>query len=108
LIDQQAKLAQLAATPGVLPQQLGDARNEIVRLQNRLAPQRSEGLLMDILSDADGISFHRFQLAAWTLVLLVIFIFETIRSLTIHDFDPTVLALMGISAGTYIGFKIPE
>jgi len=24
------------------------------------------------------------------------------------DFDTTTLALMGISSGTYLGFKIPE
>lgn len=108
VVEAQGKLTQLAATPGILPQQLADLRTEIARLQSRLAPQSSSGLLNDIMSDNDGISFHRFQLVAWTVVLVVVFLFETVGTLQIHEFDNTLLALMGISSGTYLGFKIPE
>jgi hypothetical protein len=30
------------------------------------------------------------------------------RDLVMPDFDTTLLGLMGISSGTYIGFKFPE
>ncbi|HKV39453.1 MAG TPA: hypothetical protein VJX67_09585, partial [Blastocatellia bacterium] len=38
----------------------------------------------------------------------VIFCVEVYKNLSMPQFDPTLLALMGISAGTYLGFKFPE
>ena len=69
---------------------------------------RSEGFLKDILTDATGVSFHRFQMFIWTLVLGVIFITSVWTRLSMPEFGATLLALLGISAGTYLGFKIPE
>jgi hypothetical protein len=63
---------------------------------------------LDILSDASGVSFHRFQMFAWTLVLGVVFIYSVLSRLAMPRFSETLLALMGISAGTYLAFKIPE
>ena len=37
-----------------------------------------------------------------------LFIYSVWTSLTMPQFSDTLLALMGISAGTYVGFKIPE
>jgi hypothetical protein len=72
-------------------------------------PQPSQGFLTDILSDAgDGISIHRFQMFAWTLILGVIFIGSVYTELGMPDFSTTLLGLMGISSGTYLGFKLPE
>lgn len=67
-----------------------------------------KGFLNDILSDSGGVSLYRFQIAVWTLVLGYIFIFTVWNSLKMPEFDNTLLALMGISSGTYLGFKIPE
>jgi hypothetical protein len=69
---------------------------------------RSESFLRDILSDAHGVSFHRFQMAAWTLVLAIIFIAEVYENLAMPTFNATLLGLLGLSAGTYLGMKIPE
>ena len=44
----------------------------------------------------------------WTAVLSVAFIAEVLNNLSIPDFNPTLLGLMGLSAGTYVGFKFPE
>lgn len=68
----------------------------------------SKGFLRDILSDASGYSFHRFQIFAWTIVLGIIFISSVYNGLTMPEFSATLLGLMGISSGTYIGFKFPE
>jgi hypothetical protein len=68
----------------------------------------SEGFLKDILSDADGISIHRFQLVVWTIVLTFIFIKEVWGRLAMPDFDSNLLTLQGISAGTYVGLKLAE
>jgi hypothetical protein len=68
----------------------------------------SEQFILDILSDANGVTFHRFQIVAWTLTLGIIFVYKVYQSLAMPDFDPSLLALMGISSGTYLGMKIPE
>jgi hypothetical protein len=68
----------------------------------------SEHFLQDILSDVNGVSFHRFQMLAWTVVLGIIFVGQVYKALAMPEFSDTLLSLMGISAGTYIGLKIPE
>jgi len=72
-------------------------------------PPASKGFLTDVLSDADGgISIHRFQMFAWTLILGVIFVSSVYKELAMPEFSVTLLGLMGISSGTYLGFKFPE
>lgn len=71
-------------------------------------PVASRGFLRDILSDEQGISLHRFQLFVWTLVLGIIFVADVYGRLTMPQFSATLLGLMGISSGTYLGFKVPE
>jgi len=68
----------------------------------------SRGFVKDVLSDADGISLHRFQMFVWTLVLGVIFVASVYETLSMPEFSTTLLGLMGISSGTYLGFKVPE
>jgi len=68
----------------------------------------SRGFLRDVLSDAEGISLYRFQLFVWTWVLGIIFVASVYHGLQMPQFNPTLLGLMGISSGTYLGFKVPE
>jgi len=68
----------------------------------------SRGFWRDILSDSNGISLYRFQIAVWTLIIGFIFIIDVYNTLSMPQFDNTLLALMGISSGTYLGFKFPE
>lgn len=69
-------------------------------------PRRN--FLLDILTEGGEIALHRFQIVIWTVVLAVIFVLAARRTLTLPQFDATLLALMGISGGTYLGFKIIE
>lgn len=71
-------------------------------------PRETRGFFTDLVSDENGVSFHRFQMVAWTVYLGVIFLMNVYTSLTMPNFDTTLLALMGISSGTYLGFKIPQ
>ena len=72
-------------------------------------PQPSQSFLTDILSDSgDGISIHRFQMFAWTLILGIIFVGSVYKNLAMPEFNATLLGLMGVSSGTYLGFKLPE
>ena len=68
----------------------------------------SESLWRDLVTDANGPSFHRFQMIAWTIILGILFLAGVYKNLAMPEFSGTMLALMGISAGTYLGFKIPE
>jgi hypothetical protein len=68
----------------------------------------TKGFLRDVLDDGGGISFHRFQMFVWTLVLGIIFVSSVYIHLAMPEFSATMLGLMGISSGTYLGFKFPE
>lgn len=98
-----------------LNKQLQDNRARLAQITQQiqtLTPPASagvsKGFLRDILSDSAGYSFHRFQIFAWTIVLGIIFISSVYNNLTMPEFSATLLGLMGISSGTYIGFKFPE
>ncbi len=69
---------------------------------------KSRGFINDVISDPSGVSLHRFQMFVWTLVLGVIFIGSVYKNLEMPEFSATLLGLMGISSGTYLGFKVPE
>ncbi|SFL94676.1 hypothetical protein [Variovorax sp. OV329] len=62
----------------------------------------------DLLSDAQGIAIHRFQMVALTIAMGLIFIFEVATRLSMPAFDPSLLTLVGLSSATYVGLKIPE
>jgi hypothetical protein len=86
--------------------------NEVIETIPRYSVENtiyfSKSFFKDLVSDCTGVSLHRFQIAVWTLVLSVIFIYSVWSTLKMPAFNDTLLALMGISSGTYIGFKIPE
>ena len=98
-----------------LSRQLLDNRTRIGQIDQQLRALGSQqtapasaGFMRDILSDGSGYSFHRFQIFAWTIVLGIIFLSSVYNNLTMPEFSTTLLGLMGLSAGTYIGFKFPE
>ena len=67
-----------------------------------------KGVLYDLLAENNRISFHRFQIFIWTLILGIMFVASVYNELTMPEFSATLLGLLGISAGTYVGFKLPE
>ena len=87
---------------------LGQIDQQLQALSSQQSATVSSGFLRDVLTDSSGYSFHRFQIFAWTIVLGIIFISSVYNSLTMPEFSTTLLGLMGLSAGTYIGFKFPE
>jgi hypothetical protein len=60
-----------------------------------------------VTGDTGVVAFDRLQVVVWTLVLGGIFLTAVFWDLTMPEFSATMLALMGISSGTYIGFKLP-
>lgn len=107
-VDKQA-LGELKVSLSQKQETLNATDKKIEEAKSGLSKPVSEGPIKDLLTDADGeITFHRFQILVWTIILGVIFCVGVNRTLGMPEFDGTLLALMGISAGTYLGFKIPE
>jgi hypothetical protein len=71
-------------------------------------PSQNRSWHLDLLSDEHGVSLHRLQMVVWTLVLMAVFIRAVHTDLLMPEFDATLLGLMGISSGAYLGFKLPE
>lgn len=87
---------------------VNEAAAAIRDVDAQLATPVHDTFINDLLCDATGMSFHRFQIVVWTIILGIVFIAKVWSELTMPDFSATLLGLMGISAGTYIGFKFPE
>jgi len=103
------KLAELEGALNEKDSQLTKLNARIAPLMADAAPQASQGPIKDILTETGvGISFHRFPMFIWTLVLVVLFIVSVWNRLSMPEFSATMLALMGISNGTYLGFKLPQ
>ena len=67
-----------------------------------------KGTMSDLLAENAVFSFQRFQIFVWTIVLGIMFVANVYNELAMPQFSATLLGLLGISAGTYVGFKIPE
>jgi hypothetical protein len=100
---------------------VADQKNaDIVPIQN----DESENFLLDILSDGNGVSMHRFQTAVLNIIFGVWFICAVLDHLTqflnnvpyfagnisniLPVFDSNNLILLGLSSGTYTALKIAE
>jgi hypothetical protein len=109
---EEADLAKSRATLQLNAEKLQDLERRVSQLNTEAspAPASSEwhAWLKDIVSDGDGLSFPRFQVLLWTIILGVVFIFRVCTRITMPEFDTTLLTLMGVSNGVYLGFKIPE
>jgi hypothetical protein len=96
--------AQLAAEQQQKSARLIEVNSDLAALPSPIG--KSEGFFSDILRDETGISFHRFQMMAWTIILGLVFVASVWTDFTMPDFSVTLLGLMGISSGTYVGFKL--
>ena len=106
--DLSKSIEQLEGELRTLKSQLPslEEKSKVARSQQTAVSSRS--FLDDLFSDENGWSFHRVQMGVWTLVLGLVFVKKVLEDLAMPDFDETLLALMGISSGTYLGFKFPE
>jgi len=68
-------------------------------------PQKSHGFLHDLMDEGGTTSLSRFQLFLWTVALGFIFCRSVYNDLRMPEFSATLLVLMGVSSGTYLGFK---
>ena len=62
----------------------------------------------ELLSDGEHLTFYRFQMLVWTLVLGSVFVKSVFVFLQMPSYGNNELALTGISAASYLAFKFPE
>lgn len=76
----------------------------------RMSYSNWKKFLRDITDDGTGtgMSLQRLQVVAWTLILGMVFIRTVGKVMSMPEFSDTLLLLMGISNGLYLGFKFPE
>ena len=86
-------------------------KKEINDNRQRYQNKPSQGFFIDILSDADGISLHRFQNFAWTMIAVIVYLYKVSLIKTgcdLPELSDTLLTLTGISSATLIVMKTQE
>lgn len=103
-------LIGISVITSLLPRLIGNRNDDLgqsVATQNASTiGSSSKGFFTDILSDDSGYSFPRFQICLWTLMLGVVFVCSVFDNLAMPRFSSFLLALTGISAGTFLGFEL--
>jgi hypothetical protein len=78
---------------------------------------KSQSFLLDLLSDENGVSIHRFQTVVFNITFGVWFLVEVATHLSdtgvsadkvMPDINTNNLILLGLSSATYAGLKISE
>lgn len=87
---------------------LGDTDWAEQRLQSKVR-HGIKKFVSDLISDQNGkSSLNRFQMLIFTVLLWGIYVTKVVTTWTLPEYDNTILGLMGISSGTYVGFKFKE
>jgi hypothetical protein len=78
----------------------------------KLSAPNSQGVnkfFRDLIADAGGgDGLHRLQIVGWTLVLGGYFAYEAWNNLAMPEIPQSLLVLLGLSGGTYVGLKSQE
>src|SRR6516164_642673 len=86
-LEEKAKQVALTASNA----QKAEATKKInAQEQNANPPKGKDKWLVDILSDANGLSFYRFQVFIWTITLGGFFIWHVANKLSMPEFDTTL------------------
>ena len=85
-------------------------KSDINNKNERHQDKKSEGFIVDILSDENGISIHRFQSLIFNILYGFIFIIYFIEKSgqSFYAFKDFALGLIGISSAGYITLKFQE
>ena len=84
-----------------------EMRENRPRHQNR----PSQGFFVDILSDDNGISIHRFQNFVWTAIAMIVYVNKVAHvenGCVLPELSDTLLALTGISGITFLTMRATE
>jgi hypothetical protein len=110
-IEDRAKALESAsddATKKQLEKDIKDRRELLNTYGEAIKPFVSGGWFRDLTTDSNGPTLHRLQVLCWTWILGIVFVIGVYRDLAMPQFSGTLLALMAVAGGTYVGFKYPE
>jgi len=91
-----------------LNKQLKTVAADLTKLPEIPKPDTTANFFTDLLRTEGEVTFSRLQIVGWTLILAVVFLHSVFADLAMPEFSATLLGLMGISGGTYVGFKFPK
>lgn len=86
-------------------------KNEMNDNRERHQNTPSHGFFIDILSDDNGVSLHRFQNLTWTIIAILVYLYKVAQiteGCQLPELSDTLLALTGISSATYLVLKSKE
>jgi uncharacterized protein YfcZ (UPF0381/DUF406 family) len=104
--NEDTELAELESKLKQINSNKASIIKQMTELQQGLKIHK--GFWQDICSDTNGSSFQRLQVVIWTMVLGCVFVNNIMDVMSMPEFSPTLLTLLGISNSIYIGFKFPE
>ena len=116
LVDLTHAAGQDTVAPGALAASLAlmlaarerEASDLAARPPASEATSVSQGFWKDIVSDKTGrVALDRLQMVVWSVLLGGLYLHSVLVYVTMPDFSATLLGLMGLSSGTYVGFKMP-
>jgi hypothetical protein len=104
-LDEDIKTRKIAKNDLTSIDELRKHKKDLEREINGYELQ-SKNFVSDLLKDAKGeYNLHRYQVFIWTIILGAIFIYQVIITFKMPEFDTTLLALQGISSGTFLALK---
>lgn len=86
-------------------------KKEIDENRPRHQNSPSQGFFIDMLSDDNGISLHRFQNFVWTVIAMTVYVYKVSEITTgcvLPELSDTLLTLTGISSATYLVLRSKE
>ena len=101
------------AAPGADAQPLLDELGLLAKQMKdfaAMAPTAWKRLFCDLLNEnpaGSSYEFFRFQMLGWTVLLGLVFVVKLLNDRAMPEFGDSTLILLGISGGTYLGFKVP-
>jgi hypothetical protein len=106
----QALAASLQTVLAAREHEVGQLAKQVAKqLPTSDAVPRSQGFFKDLISDKNGrVALDRLQMVVWSVLLGGLYVQSVLTYVTMPDFSATLLGLMGVSSGTYIGFKMPS
>jgi hypothetical protein len=108
LIAMGLSLTTMAAAKGITVSYVNSGR--VIKTNADPGEKKDKGLGPIVSSDEYAPDLSKMQMMIWTLVAIVIYFFAVVEQIrsghVLPDIDPTLMVLMGLGQGAYLGKKL--